>query len=135
MNYKIENDDIISFRLVESGLINSAYEGVEYQGTVSYATALAISPDINMKHQNLRAYFKDTYPDAVNASDYKYITVRHRNGVIEAIGEAWIVKNSLKVVNTQAKVIAITNWSEWFKEPIEDLLTRLGANYTIRDAE
>lgn len=135
MKYQIENDDIINFRIVESGLMNSAFDGVSYQGTVSYAAALAVSPDINIKHQNLKAYFKDEFPSAVNPSDYQYLLVRHRNGKIEAIGEPWIVKNSLKVVNTQSKTIVITNWAEYYKAPIVDLLESLGASFVINDTQ
>ncbi|QCW23202.1 hypothetical protein HWC35_gp132 [Vibrio phage USC-1] len=135
MIYNIGEEDKISFRIVESGLMNSAFEGVTYQGTVSYAVALQVTKDINIKHQNLKAYFKTTYPTALNPTDYQYILVKHPNGIIEAIGETWIVKNSLKVVNVKSKVITITNWSEWFKDPIEDRLNSLGANFTIKDVE
>lgn len=135
MIYSIGQEDLISFRVVESGLMNSGFEGVTYQGTVGHAVAVMVSSDINIKHQNLRTYFKTTYPDAINPTDYQYILVRHPNGIVEAIGETWIVKNSLKVVNTQSKVITISNWSEWFGEPIKDLLASLGANYTINDKE
>lgn len=135
MIYNIGNEDLISFRIVESGLMNAGYEGVTYLGTVAYAAALGTAPDINLKHQNLRTYFKTTYPDAVNPSDYQYLLIQHTNGKIEAIGEAWIVKNSLKVVNTQAKAIIIHNWTEWFADPIKDVLASLGANYTIQDKD
>lgn len=135
MIYNIGDEDRISFRIVESGLMNSSFEGVTYQGTVSYAVALQLTKDINIKHQNLRAYFKGDYPNAINPSDYKYLLVKHLNGKVEAIGEPWIVKNSLKVVNVQSKVITISNWSGWFNDPIEDLLTSLGATYTISDKE
>ncbi|BAW98343.1 phage protein [Vibrio phage pTD1] len=135
MIYNIGQEDLISFRVVESGLMNSGFEGVTYQGTVGHAVAVMVTTDINIKHQNLRTYFKGAYPDAINPTDYQYILVRHPNGVVEAIGEPWIVKNSLKVVNTQSKTITITNWSEWFGEPIKDLLASLGATYTIKDTD
>ncbi|UVD32253.1 hypothetical protein [Vibrio phage phiKT1028] len=135
MIYNIGQEDLISFRVVESGLMNSGFEGVTHQGTVGHAVAIMVSPDINTKHQNLRAYFKTTYPDAISPSDYQYILVRHPNGVVEAIGETWIVKNSLKIVNTQSKIITISNWSQWFEDPIKDLLESLGANYTVKDKE
>lgn len=134
-NIKLTPGDKISFRLVESGVINASFKEVTFEGTVGYASALAVSPDINNKHQNLVPFFKPNYPDINGPADYNYFLIIHANGKLEAIGVPWIVKNSLSVVNNSAVNISVTNWSTYMESPVKDLLTRLGANFTIHEKD
>lgn len=133
MEFNFTTGDRISFKIVESGLMNPSFKDVEYLATVPFEVAVGMNPELANKHNNLKPYFIVEHPTTVNAKDYQYLIIKHSNGVIDAVGVPWIEKNSLTSLEGKPKIIVISNWSAYMEAPIKDRLTNLGANFVIRD--
>lgn len=126
-----KNNDIISFQLVQNGLVGDERIDVVVTGVVKYAIARMIDTSLAIKHANLYPYFKAKVNDVDDPSGYEYLTVTGRNGVVEVIGLPWINDSTMRIIDGRVATIQISNWREEFRGPLKTFMASMGANFTL----
>lgn len=128
---KPSRGDIISFQLVQNGVIGDERVEVKVAGILDYEIARKIDPELARKHVNLYPYFKEKVNNIDDPSIYGYISVVGRNGESEIIGLPWIQDSTYKVIDGRIATMSIDNWREDFRAPIQTFMANLGANIVI----
>lgn len=128
---ELKNSDIVSFQLVQSGIVGDERVEVKVTGVVSYAIARMIDTSIAIKHANLYPYFKDKVENVDDPSVYQYLTLEASNGSVEVVGLPWINDSTLTIIDGRTATLQISNWREEFRGPIRTFMASLGANVTL----
>lgn len=123
--------DIVSFQLVQNGIVGTERVDVKVDGVIRYQTAKQIDPELNVKHNNLFPYFRTEVNNINDPSIYDYMTVIGRNGQTEVIGLPWVNPSTFKVIEGRIATMTIDNWREDFAGPVKTFMTSLGASYTL----
>ncbi len=127
----VSNHTEVSFQLVASGIVDTAFNRVQVQGKVTFDIAASINPEIASKHYALYPYFKDAVGNVDAPTAYEYLLVRLPNNTLEAVGIPWILESSFTVVGDQTATITITGYQDKYSAPLKDLLGNLGATYVM----
>lgn len=88
---------------------------------------------INIKHTNLFAYFKDKVNGVDDPNAYRWFAVMLANGQMEVIGYPWVNESTYKVVAGRTRSYVITNFEQLMEGPLHKALRDLGATYTYND--
>lgn len=123
--------DIVSFQLVQNGILGDERVDVKVDGVLRYQTARQIDPELNTKHNNLYPYFRNEVNNVNDPSSYDYVALVGRNGALEIIGLPWINSSTFRTIEGRIATLAIDNWRTDFEGPLKTFMTSLGASYTI----
>lgn len=127
-------DDIVDFQLVKNGIIGDARVAAKViVGDMTYQAAKMMDQQINIKHTNLYAYFKDKVNGVDDPNGYRYFAVMLANGQMEVIGYPWVNESTYKVVAGRTRSYVITNFEQLMEGPLHKALRDLGATYTYND--
>lgn len=132
----VAKGDRISFTIIRSGIITDTYTGVLVDSsTAGYATARAVTNDINSKHANLFPYFKDAVDNINDPSKYDYLIIKPSDLKEElvAIGIPWINASSVKIAKTSTVKLELYNFEEYKRASLETFLKNAGITYVYSD--
>lgn len=131
---QIASGDIVNFDMIVPGIFGSQYKGVTVTGTFDYITARALDPELQVKHDALYPYFKDSVNNVNDITAYRYFGIRPDKSTSEIIvvGYPWIRADSLQVTKGRQAHVIISPWQEAYSAPLKDFLNNLNAGYTIR---
>lgn len=124
--------DVVSFQLMVNGVNGDERVQVKVVvGDMSYQAALAMEPQLSLKHTALFPYFSSKVGNVDNPDAYNYFAVQLLSGKLEVIGIPWIQESSYRIVDGRVADLAITNFREDFRAPLITFLANLGATYTM----
>jgi hypothetical protein len=123
--------DIVSFQLVQNGIIGDERVDVKVDGVLRYQTAKQIDPELNVKHNSLFPYFRNDVNNIDDPSVYDYVALVGRNGQLEVIGLPWINASTFRNIQGRIATLSIDNWREDFAGPVKTFMTSLGASYVL----
>ncbi|QLM02895.1 hypothetical protein PQC07_gp234 [Aeromonas phage D3] len=120
--------------MVFPGILQSQYKGVVVTGVFDYIVARALDPELQVKHDALYPYFKDSVNDVNDPSVYRYFGIRPdpTSSEIVVIGYPWIRPDSLQVTQGREAVLIISPWQQSYEAPLKDFLRNLNAGFVIR---
>lgn len=127
----IQNDDLISFQLIKSGIMDSSFKSVIFHGLVSYNVAILSDSEIVIKHNTLYPHFTDKDNNS-NPQQYKYLMVQDTStSKLVPIGTPWINQSTLEILTNATWHIEITSMNVKQQNYLEDILNRLGCPFIL----
>lgn len=127
----IQNDDLISFQLIKSGIMDSSFKSMIFHGMVSYNVAILSDSEIIVKHNTLYPYFTDKDSNS-NPQYYKYLMVQDTStSKLMPIGVPWINPHTLEILTNATWHIEISSMNVKQQNYIEDIVNRLGCPFVI----
>ncbi|MNM27103.1 hypothetical protein D3C81_375870 [compost metagenome] len=127
-------NDIVDFQLVKNGIVGDARTGaVVIVGDMTYQAAKTMDQQLNIKHTNLFAYFKDKIGGVDDPAAYRYFAVQLTNGQMEVIGYPWVNESTYKIVKGRTRSYTFTNFEMAMEGPLHKVLRDLGMTYTYND--
>ena len=133
---QITKGDRITFSLVRAGIAGDTFINVLVDsGTTGYGTARLISTDLNNKHANLYAFFKEKVNNINDPSAYDYIVIKPNDLKEEyiAIGKPWINEDSIVTSQTNNVIVELYNFEEFKRPSLETLLKNANISYAFSD--
>lgn len=93
----LEIGGIYSFQVYPIAQLGTAFKNVEVLSLMSHRTAAASGMDIQAMHAQMYPSLPAITPN--DPTKYNYVEIRMPNGRTQILGLAWIVANTLEVVN------------------------------------
>lgn len=131
----VERGDRITFSLVRAGIAGDTFTNVLVDSKAGYGTARLVSTDLNNKHANLFAFFKESVDNVNDPSAYSYLIIKPNDLKEEyvAIGIPWINEASVKIADTKNVSLELFNFEEYKRPALITFLENANIKYAFSD--
>ena len=131
----VEPGDRITFSLVRAGIAGGTFTNVLVDSKAGYGTARLVSTDLNNKHANLFAFFKDKVDNVNDPASYRYIIIKPNDlkEDLVAIGIPWINEDSVKVGEAKNIKLELYNFEEYKRPALITFLENANIKYAFSE--